>query len=157
MRWRMGSLLSAAAVAVVLSGCTAPAPEPAPSTPVAAPSSTPVPSATPDPVLDPAAGAAGNVAFFDFVNRRLVAAQPQADGRALVDNLVTAGFDKSRMEVTPDRTAVDLPADSVQFSIRFDDGCLVGQLGADTGYVSQVRGVLSTGRCLIGDTRPIDW
>ncbi|PVZ94871.1 hypothetical protein DDQ50_09425 [Amnibacterium flavum] len=145
-----------ASAALVLAGCTsAPTPEPTASTqaPVPTPSATP----TPDPVLDPAAGALANLAYFDFVNNRLIAQNAAAGGRDFIDSLVAAGFDKARMEVTPDRTAVDLEADSIQFSVRFDDGCLIGQHGAVTGYVSTARGLLSTGRCLIGDTRPIDW
>jgi hypothetical protein len=60
------------------------------------------------------------------------------------------------MELTPDRTAADLAADNIQFSVRIGDECLLGQFG-NTGYVSAVGDVLSTGRCLVGKTRPIDW
>ncbi len=142
---------------VLLAGCTN-APEPVPTgTDTAVPSARASATPAPDPTYNPSAGAQGNRGYFDFVNGRLVAQNAGADGRTLIDNLVSAGFDKSRMEVTPDITAVELKADSVMFSVRFDDGCLIGQLGEKTGYVSQVRPVLGTGRCFIGTTRPIDW
>lgn len=154
---RAGIALLLSATALLLVGCSA-SPEPTPRpTASASASATPEPTAPPLPVLDPAGGAAGNQAYFDFLNERLLGQNAAADGRSFIDALAAGGFDKSRMELTPDRTAVDLQADSIQFSVRFDDGCLVGQSGPATGYLSQVRAVLSTGRCLIGETRPIDW
>ncbi len=148
------SALGAAVAAVLLlTGCTGGgAPEPSPS------SSSPSPEETsqPDPVLDPTGTAEQNLDYFDFVNGRLLADNADPDGRALIDNLVVAGFDKAAMEVTPDRTAVDLDADNVQFAVRFAEACLVGQVG-NTGYVSSVAPLLGTGKCLVGTTRPIDW
>ncbi len=110
----------------------------------------------PEPTLDPAGSAAENRDYFDFVNRRLVERQETPDGRAFIDNLIGAGFDRGAMEVTPDRTAIDLPADNIQFSVRIRNRCLLGQFG-NTGYVSHVTDALSTGDCLVGRTRPIDW
>ena len=140
---------------LAIAGCTgapAPAPAPEPSSSSPSPSGTPAP----DPTFDPAGGAEQNLDYFDFVNARLLGQNGDPDGRTLIDNLVSAGFDKAAMEVTPDRTAVDLDADNVQFSVRFADGCLVGQVG-NTGYVSAVAPLLGTGKCLVGATRPIDW
>ena len=141
-----------------LTACSSPAPEPMPSTSLAAPTPTPVPSTpAPAPTLDAAGGAAANKAFFDAVNQQVLAQDSAAGGRAFIDALASAGFDKGAMEVTPDRTAADLAADSIQFSIRFPDGCLLGQAGPATGYDSLVTKVLGTGRCLMGTTRAIDW
>lgn len=142
------------AALLALAGCTGGDEQPAPG----ASSSSPAPGETPapDPTLDPAGTAEQNLDYFDFVNERLLEQDGDPGGRALVDNLVAAGFDKAAMEVTPDRTAVDLDADNVQFSVRFADACLVGQVG-NTGYVSAVAPVLGTGKCLVGTTRPIDW
>ena len=96
--------------------------------------------------------------LFDAVNLGVAAANASAGGRDFIDALVTAGFDKSQMEVTADRTTVDLQADSVQFAVLFSDECLVGQYGsASGGYHSAVRPALGTGGCLVGETRPIDW
>lgn len=83
-----------------------------------------------------------------------VAADP--GGRAVVDALVAAGFSKADMQVTPDETAIGLDADNIQFSVRIDESCIVGQLG-NVGYRSVVLPLLSTGDCLVGKTRPITW
>jgi hypothetical protein len=151
----LASVFAPALVLSVLAGCAiADEPEPTESS-----SEAPIPTATPTvaPTFSPTAGAEGNREYFDYVNQTTLAQNAGADGRTFVDSLVAAGFDKASMEVTADRTAVDLQADSIQFSVRFADGCLIGQSGQVTGYVSQTRNLLSTGRCLIGETRPIDW
>ena len=99
-----------------------------------------------------------NLAFFDSVNLAVVAANDSAGGRDFIDALTAAGFDRSAMQVTADRTTVDLQAGSVQFSVRFDDECLVGQYGPESGgYHGAVRPALGHGGCLVGQTRPIDW
>ena len=96
--------------------------------------------------------------YFDSVNVGVIAADASAGGRAFIDALVAAGFDKAQMEVTADRTTVDLPADSVQFAVLFEGECLIGQYGpASGGYHSAVAPALGTGGCLVGETRPIDW
>ena len=160
---RTGSaLLLGLAVSVSLAACSAaPAatpPAPAPATESAAP--TPAPSATPAPapVLQPEKDAAANLAYFDSIATAVVAADGAAGGRAFVDALVAAGFDKSQMEVTFDETNIDLAADSIQFSVRFNGECLIGQNGPATGgYHSAVTAILASGTCLVGATRQIDW
>jgi hypothetical protein len=151
--------LVGAAMLVGVAGCTAPSPE-AGATSATSPSSTvrPTQSALPAPTLKPGLSAGENLTFFDFVNQGVVTANPDAGGRDFVDALVAAGFDKSQMEVTADRTTVDLTADSVQFAVLFQGECLIGQYGpASGGYHSAVRPPLGTGGCLVGQTRPIDW
>ncbi|WP_448004927.1 DUF6993 domain-containing protein [Agromyces bauzanensis] len=152
--------LAGAAIIVGTAGCTAPSPDPgptlAPSSPVATAPTTPAPSAP--PTLRPTLSAEENLAYFDAVNLAVVAANASAGGRDFIDALVAAGFDKSQMEVTADRTTVDLQADSVQFAVLFQGECLIGQYGpASDGYHSAVRPPLGTGGCLVGQTRPIDW
>lgn len=149
---------AAAAIVVGITGCTA---SPAPT---AAPEPRPMPTGSAAPpsavvlTLRPELSAGENVAYFDSVNLGVVAANPEAGGRDFIDALVNAGFDKSQMEVTADRTTVDLQADSVQFAVLFQGECLVGQYGpASGGYHSAVRAALGTGGCLVGQTRPIDW
>ncbi|HET6673572.1 MAG TPA: hypothetical protein VFG92_09375 [Agromyces sp.] len=148
-----------AATLVGVAGCTA-APTPDPGAPSTSPSASAAPtqSAPPVPTLSPGLSAGENLAFFDSVNLGVVAANPEAGGRDFVDALVMVGFDKSQMEVTADRTTVDLAADSVQFAVLFQGECLVGQYGpASDGYHGAVRPTLGTGGCLVGQTRPIDW
>lgn len=121
----------------------------------------PAPDAEAEPAptparFDPDGTVDENLAIFDEVNARLLAADSSPGGRAIVDNLVAAGFDRAAMEVTRDTTPIGRQADSVQFSVRVGDGCLVGQ-ASDSGYVGIVGPVLGGSRCLIGEVRPIDW
>jgi len=135
-----------------LAGCVPSAPTPTKSAaPVASGSATPAP-----PTINLTGTANQNKPYFDMVNQKLIAAGGDLSGRPFVDNLVKAGYPKADMEVTPDRTAANLAADNIQFSIRLGTTCLIGQYG-NIGYASTVTKVLGTGRCLIGTTRPIDW
>jgi hypothetical protein len=113
------------------------------------------PAAVP-PAFVPGGTAEENRPLFDAVGSAVVAADPGADGRALVDGLAAAGFDKAAMEVTDDTTAIGREADAVQFAVRASDGCIIGERSA-SGYASLVAPVLATGRCLVGKTRAIDW
>lgn len=63
------------------------------------------------------------------------------------------------MQVTQDLSTVGNAAESLQFSVRWgDDLCLVGQVGPSTGEpVTMIMDQLAEGRCLIGNTRSIDW
>lgn len=125
----------------------------APAAPSSSPSSTDAPG-----TLRPELAASENLTYFDAVNLGVVAANPAAGGRDFIDALTAAGFEKAQMQVTADRTTVDLQADSVQFAVLFNGECLVGQYGpASGGYHGAVRPALGTGGCLLGRTRPIDW
>ncbi len=126
--------------------------------PVSTPTSTPTPtSSQPDtPTLDLQGTAQQNLAYFDYVNTAFIDEGGDLSGRPFIDNLVKAGFPKSDMEVTPDRTTVNLAADNISFSVRLGNTCLIGQYG-NTGYASTAQKLLSTGRCLVGTTRKIDW
>lgn len=147
----------AAGLAVVLSACTGPVPEPVPSPSVTdavreGTTATAAPAA--ELALDPAGSAADNLAYFDSVASLVTA----IDGRSYVDALTASGFDRSQMEVTFDRTEANLAADTIQFAIRFDGECLLGQNGpASGGYHSAVAAPLASGMCLVGATRSIDW
>lgn len=165
-RRHMGATIAAltGALALALTGCTTSAPSPSPSpSPEASASPDPVastapPTESPEPVLRPELPAAENLAFFDSVNRAVIAADPAAGGRAFIDALAAAGFDKAAMQVTADTTTIGDPADSIQFAVVLGADCLIGQYGPKSeGYRSAVRPALGTGGCLVGDTRPIDW
>jgi len=141
-----------AALAVVLAGCV---PTPAPTH-----THTPKPSSSsseaPKPTLNLQGTANDNLAYFNYVNKNFIDEGGDLSGRPFIDNLVKAGFPKVDMEVTPDRTTVNLAADNISFSVRMGDTCLIGQYG-NTGYASTAQKLLSTGRCLVGTTRKIDW
>lgn len=138
----------AAAMAAALAGCV----------PSAAPTATPKPSSSgaAKPTLDLNGTALQNKAYFDYVNKKFIDQGGDLSGRPIIDNLVKAGFPKVDMELTPDRTTVNLAADNVSFSVRLGKTCLIGQYG-NTGYASTVQKLLSTSKCLVGTTRKIDW
>lgn len=120
------------------------------------PSNTPGPAPSYAPAFDPNAGATGNQAFFDLVNKATISLDSSPGGKKMINALVAAGFPKDGMELTPDRTAINLSADNIQFSVLLGDECLIGQEG-NIGYDSTVQPVLGSGKCLVGVTRKITW
>ncbi|KFF58654.1 hypothetical protein JF66_16995 [Cryobacterium sp. MLB-32] len=162
-RHRLFTGIAVVLLALPLVGCTGGVPAPgetqAGATPTGSAPSSASPTATAPPVLtlEPNLSATGNLAYFDSI-ASVVAATNPVDGRAYIDALVAGGFDKSAMELTFDRTHVDLAADFVQFSVLFAGECMIGQYGpASGGYHSMVAPVLGSGTCLLGVTRQIDW
>lgn len=146
--------------AATLAACTGTTAESPPSGTVSMPpapssSASPEPVPDPDPVLESDGTAEDNLPYFNLVNAKVLE-NGNPGGRAIIDNLVGAGFDKAAMEVTADRTPLGSNVDSLQFSVRIGDGCLIGQAGAG-GYTATVAPALHTGNCLIGKTRSIDW
>jgi hypothetical protein len=142
----------AGAGVLMLSGCIDT------STPTPTPTATasPAPTTPTGPAIDLDGTATDNLPYFDQVNGDLIAAGGTLDGRAFIDNLVAAGYPKSDLEVTSDTTAINGPADNIQFAVRLNGTCLIGQYG-NIGYASTAVDMLATGRCLVGATRPIDW
>lgn len=119
--------------------------------------SSPTPTVSADPVFSATGSAEMNRAFFDLVNNRLFTANGTANGRNIIDNLVSSGFVKADMQVTPDATVGGHQVDSILFAVRIGAFCLLGQHGGG-GYASSVQPVLTSGGpCLIGTTRAIDW
>jgi hypothetical protein len=150
----------------LLTACSAPgaadsaAPASSSSTASAAesPSASPTSTAAAEPALVANGTAEENLPLFAAVVAEVWATPEQVTGRAYVDALVAAGFDKGAMQLTPDQSTVGNPAESIQFSVRWGDQCLIGQVGPATGApVTVVVPALAEGTCLIGDTRPIDW
>lgn len=126
-------------------------------TPGATPGATPAPDAPPAALVADGT-AADNLPVFAAVTAAVWASADRAAGRAYVDALAAAGFDKTAMQVTNDTSTVGNPAESIQFSVRWGEECLIGQVGPATGEpVTVVVPVLTEGSCLIGQTRPIDW
>lgn len=137
-------------ILAVVTGCAA---SPGDPTPTESPTEAPVAAE-----LVPGGSAEENLPFFDATNRRSLEAAPAGGGRAMIDGLVAAGFPRENMELTADKTAIGLDAEAVEFSVLTRDGCLLGQIGGSVGdYASSIQPTLGTGRCLIGQTRPIDW
>ena len=144
------------ALVLALAACTAaPGPEPT-ARATSTPSGTATPTPEPDPVLVPTGDAEANLPYFDLVNKRLLDTVPTPNGQQLVENLVAAGFAKADMEVTPDTTVGSEAASTIQFSVRANGSCLIGQTGA-AGYNALAAPLLGTGKCLVGKTRAIDF
>ncbi len=119
---------------------------------------TSAPSEAAPAALVPEGSATDNLPVFTAVTGAVWASPEQVSGRAYIDALVSAGFDRAAMQVTYDQSTVGNPAESIQFSVRWGDECLVGQVGPATGApVTVVVPVLAEGTCLVGETRPIDW
>lgn len=157
-RSRIVLATASALLGLTLVACTpeqAPAPDPSPSE-----QPTPAATATPEaPTFHPEGTAEDNLPLFTAVTEQVWASGEKSSGRAYIDALTDAGFDKAHMQVTKDQTTVGHPAESVQFSVRWGESlCLVGQIGPSTGEpVTAIMDQLPEGRCLIGNTRPIDW
>ncbi|MGP3536513.1 DUF6993 domain-containing protein [Microbacterium sp. RD1] len=150
----------AAAILLVLAlatGCAPSEPAPSPTTASASQTATPTPTST-EPAFMREGTAQENLPYFASVVRSVWIGPEPVAGRAYVDALAAAGFDKAAMQVTADESTVGNPAESIQFSVRWGDECLVGQVGPATGEpVATVLPGLEDGGCLIGTTRTIDW
>lgn len=157
---RLGLIAVSVTVAgLLLAGCTAQstAPKAKPSdggTPASTATATPGPA-----VFNPDGTAADNLPIFKKVVHDVWAGGDKLKGRAYIDALVTVGFaDKTAMQLTPDETTIGDPVDTIQFSVLFKDQCLMGQVGPATGEPSAfVAPKLPNGKCMFGNTRPIDW
>ena len=149
MRTRRTLYVSAALVlGLAVAGCTASEAPPPDASASASPAG--------PPAFVPGGSAGDNKPWFDHVNASTLEQHPTASSRELVDGLVAGGFDKRDMEVTFDRTNVDLEADYIIVSVKIGEECLIGQRGP-RGYTSEITAPLGTGKCLIGHTQPIDW
>lgn len=162
---RRSALVALAVVAVaVVTACAPATPAPTASTSAPAASAGPTPSAsdggetTAPTALVPDGTAQDNLPYFTGITEAVWATESRLSGRAYIDALVAAGFDKTAMQVTSDTTTVGNPAESIQFSVRWGEDCLVGQVGPATGDpVTVVLPAIGEGTCLVGQTRPIDW
>jgi hypothetical protein len=152
-----GALAASIATLLLLSACV-PTPGLSASPPAVA-SPTPGPATPAEPTLVPDGTAEENLPVFTAVAERVWATDQRGAGRAYIDALIIAGFDRNAMQVTQDQSTVGNPAESLQFSVRWGESeCLVGQVGPSTGrVVTVVMPQLAEGRCLVGTTRPIDW
>jgi hypothetical protein len=144
--------------AIALAGCTPEAPEPTSSATPSPTRTTATPTPTPTPTFDPEGSAEDNLPVFSDVVEEVWASGDRGLGRSYIDGLVAVGFDKAAMQVTQDLSTVGNPAESIEFSVLFDEKCIVGQVGTTIPEpVSVVMPVLPGGLCLVGATRPIDW
>lgn len=155
---RLAGALALAAI-LALTGCAPEETAPAPSaTPTVTGEASAPPAEPAAPALVPGGSAADNLPFFTQIVAGVWAGDGRAAGRSYVDALAGNGFDKAAMQVTEDYSTVGNAAESIQFSVRWGEDCLVGQVGPATGDpVATVVPGLPSGGCLMGQTRPIDW
>lgn len=156
---RAGAVLLSAVVAVsLLAGCAGEQPVDPPSPgdteqPVDPAEPTPSETPTPEPTFRPDGSALQNLAYFTRV-LELAAEDGARRGAEFADALVEAGFDRSHMEATPERTAINLEADSIQIAVEFNGSCLIGQYG-NVGLQTAAGPLLATGLCLVGTERSL--
>ncbi|MBB4667235.1 hypothetical protein BKA24_001944 [Microbacterium marinum] len=153
------AVLLAASVTACTPGGAGPSASSSPTATVTAAPTAPSPTATPTPAPEiPGGDASANLERFTDVVEGVWDAGRSVAGRDYIDALVDAGFAKDAMEVTFDRTSVDDPADSIQFSVHIGTECLVGQVGPSVrGPITRVLPELPAENCLVGETRTIDW
>jgi hypothetical protein len=120
-------------------------------TPTLTPAETPIP----DPELVPGGTAGQNRPYFDFVLSTLVEASPEPASLEIVDTLEAAGFERAAMAVTPEKTRVGDPADSILVAVIVSGQCLLGQI-AEEAVTTELAGLLGTGKCLVGRTLSLD-
>ena len=89
------------------------------------------------------------------ISLAIQAARPEVRGLDLVASLVEAGYSQQAMELTPDASLIELPADSTALAVRFGEECLITQWGSDW-YASAVEQVLASDTCLLGETVSLD-
>lgn len=143
------------AVGLVASGCSL-LEGPAPEVPVR--EAPPRPESVPSVV--PGGDAQENLPAFTEVLRDFAAGSQPIEGRPVVDAVAAAGFDRSAMQVSLDRSKTNLVADSLFVSVRLGDECLIGQLvSEDRSFAVDAAPSLGPDGtvCLLGTTRPIDW
>lgn len=138
-----------------VTGCQPVADDPSPS-----PASDPGTAQTPDPAFIPervpGGSARENQPHIDYVlTQAIESTRPDVAGLDLVKVLVEAGYSQEEMELTPDASLIELPADSTALAVRFGEECLITQWGSDW-YASAVEPVLASDTCLLGETVSLD-
>ena len=152
--------------ALGLAGCTSGS-TPQPSTPTTtsaaipggdATTASPDAASSPAPVSSATSEASQRLPLFTQTVASVWTGPNPVSGRAYIDALTAAGFDKAAMQVTADQSTIGNAAESIEFAVRIGDQCLVGQVGPSIGDpVTAVLPGLAAGGCLIGQTRAIDW
>lgn len=108
----------------------------------------------------PAGDADANQAYFTQVANDYVASGQPYAGKAIVDAFAAAGFDKTLMQVSFDKTPYNKDVDALFLSVRIDTDCLIAQF-VQAGRTVRVSKAPAVGAernvCLVGKTRQIDW
>ena len=144
-------------VIVVVTGCEVPTEDTPASTDVAEDSpivETLAPEFIPERV--PRGSARENQPHIDYViSGEIENVQGDVIGLDLVNALVEAGYSLEDMELTPDKSLTERPADSAALALRFGEECFISQWGRNW-YASAVEPVLASDTCLLGKTVSLD-
>ena len=101
-----------------------------------------------------------NLPYFEQTLAGFAAGELPVEGVPIVDAVSAAGFDRSQMQVSFDRSQTNLVADNIFVSVRVGEQCLIGQVVTGTREVAAVVEDAvgpDADICLIGNTRAIDW
>jgi hypothetical protein len=96
-----------------------------------------------------------NLPYIDYVLTTAGAGTGLFGSLDAISALEDAGFDRLNMEVTSDRTALELAAESITVAVVIDGQCALGQWSS-SWYASSVTPLLGSGTCLLGDTLSLD-
>jgi hypothetical protein len=154
-------LTAAAAIvltaSIALTACTGgsePAPVVSGSAAASSSSGSATASSTPSPSATISAAAQAALGKFDAANKQIAASTASPTDAQIVSALVAAGFAKSAMEITADQTTIGRHVDSIEVAVKVGPTCLLGGFNGNA-YSSETAPVLSTGKCLVGNTAPI--
>lgn len=101
-----------------------------------------------------------NLPYFTEVLRGYAAGEGSIKGEPVSRAVIDAGFDKSLMQVSFDRSETGLEADNIFVSVLLGENCLIGQIvTSDRSFVTEAAPAVGPDNniCLIGETAPITW
>ncbi|WP_146083204.1 MULTISPECIES: DUF6993 domain-containing protein [unclassified Rathayibacter] len=161
-RTTLCTIATIAATIAILSGCT-PRDVTSDSASASAPAlSSAAPEATAT-AYDPSQSTDQNLAVFNSVNERTVASVGDPNGTDLAQALINSGFDQTQMETTVETTTAGETADAIFIAVKSNGSCFVGQYrhkasgeDGDNKYVGALFQPISTGKCLIGNSLPVE-
>lgn len=84
------------------------------------------------------------------VVKPLAAKHDKPTSKAFFTSMIKAGYDKSALEATLDKTPLDTGVPAKVFGVRVDDGCVVGEIRGGKATAQLADPTKSTGACLLG-------
>lgn len=93
--------------------------------------------------------------FFNHVAGN-VAGTGSMDGAQYVQAFRDLGVPDDIIQVTSSDTTIGVPAESIQFSIRWGSTCIIGDVGHGS-FTSTVAPATHWESCLLGATRPLEF
>lgn len=156
MTKRHVGIVALAAVVATLTSCLAIPDEPeVPAEPTAVLSPDDGETVEAIPEFVPDGSAQDNLPYIDWVLTKAGAGSGLLGSLDAVAALEEAGFTRENMEVTSDRTKLELAAESTTIVVIIDGECAMGQW-SNSWYSSSVEPLLASGTCLLGDTLSLD-